>query len=78
MEKWQGWLGELLDDENSRSQIEYLIQQKLDSDANHRAEALSKFKEIYDRIGKKEFLALYKEQTGEDLPDELLEFLRSG
>lgn len=77
LEKWQEWLSEHVDDDNSRSQIEEMILQNLDSETNKPAETLMRLKKAYEKMGEKKFLALYKEQTGEDLPDQVLEILRS-
>lgn len=64
-------------EEESRSQVEKLILENMQAEQKQQDERLQKMKARYEQIGEKAFLEEFKEQTGMDLPDEVLAYLRS-
>ena len=68
----------MIENEADRTQIEQLIKENLDGGDSQQAEAIQQLKMLYEQMGEEAFKKYIREQTGEDLPDELLELLRAG
>jgi predicted metal-dependent RNase len=76
-DQWLKWVAELVEDEDDRSQVVKVILARMQSEEDQRAKFLQKIKTRFNQVGEKAFLEEFKEQTGKDLPDEFLEYLRS-